>query len=76
MISLSKRVRNNDPDAAIAFLWRLSGHRIANNAAGSAEMQTTDGAGETRGEKKAAPRLRRRYEEEGAAGGKPKTGSR
>lgn len=55
LISLSKRVRNNDPDAAIAFLRRLSGHRTTTDAVGSAPARLAEEAGETAGEEKAAP---------------------
>ncbi len=39
LIALSKRVRNNDPDAAIAFLRRLSGHQDDNDVAPAEQPQ-------------------------------------
>jgi hypothetical protein len=42
LITLSKRVRNNDPDAAIAFLRRLSGHRATADAAGAEPGRPTE----------------------------------
>jgi hypothetical protein len=44
LITLSKRVRSNDPDAAIAFLRRLSGHRDATASSDSPRGSLPDEA--------------------------------
>jgi len=55
LVTLSKRVRNNDPDAAIAFLRLLSGHRTTTDAASSSPGRPAEGARENGSEEKTAP---------------------
>jgi AAA domain, putative AbiEii toxin, Type IV TA system/AAA domain len=56
LVALSKRVRNNDPDAAIAFLRRLSGHDTTTDAAGADPGQPAKGAGGNGSAEEPAPR--------------------